>query len=1100
MRILDFKSVDKCSVIEWWYLIISVFCVGYLADYRTMEYSSIELKDINRLSQSVLPNNIIARINQLDIEISNNYKPAPVRRRGGRKVNKSPNDRHNAPFCDWSHNEHQFDEGCPIPTRITTNYRKKTSSRTVSQSNLTPVNIISDKKDSFAPLTIGLFNSRSVKNKEFALHDLIIDRDFDILCLTETWLDADARTESGLLTPTGYSFVHKNRDYGRGGGVALVHKSALKYVKLELSFLSQIRSFEVITGSIKLPHTEVKLFNIYRPPPSSKNGFTDKLFYEEFSEFLSNIVPLKNVLILGDFNVHIENDAHVFAASFKSLLSSFGFKQHISEPTHTHGHTLDLLITHDEGLKIHDISVFDPCLSDHKCVLFTIPDSKPQPIQEELTYRNRKSLNLETLRHDIGDFKHAESDSVSVLAKQYNDKLSTAYDKNVPEVTKTVILRPNTQWFNDMLRHEKVIRRRLERKYVNTGLDKDEEAYKKQCQRYNHLSTTAKTDFLSNKVIENSDDKKKLFKITKSILNWQDVQVYPSGYTNLPDKFSDYFVDKIVKIQNTISQKQTQIDNLETLQKEVQEFASESLHHFRLVTDGEIRKIISNMSNASCNLDPLPADLLKQCLNEILPFVTEIVNLSLKNADVPRELKVAIVKPLIKKMSLNPEEFKNYRPVSNLSFLSKIIEKVVSLRLLEHLESNNLCEPMQSAYRRFHSTETALIKIQNDLLRSLDKRQVCALVLLDLSAAFDTVSHKILLGRLESRFGIHGSALGWFNSYLSGRSQYVKIKDSVSNSQNLSFGIPQGSILGPILFTLYISPLGNIARSHGLGNHFYADDSQLYLALENSSSKEKLELCISDYREWMTANNLKINEVKTEIVLIGSRYNLKNRESLTLSVGSQDIKSSKNAGNLGVIFDSELTMSDFVNRKCASCMYYIKSISKIRKFLTKEATQSLIQAYVVSRLDYCNSLLYGVSKQNINKLQKVQNAAARVILKVNRSTHMTPILKTLHWLPIQYRIQYKILVTTFNALHGNSPNYISHLLEPYNPTRSLRSRSRTLLQECKVNNSYGSRAFSSCGPKLFNMLPEYLKQSNSVNTFKKDLKTFLFKEAFKNVP
>ena len=292
--------------------------------------------------------------------------------------------------------------------------------------------------------------------------------------------------------------------------------------------------------------------------------------------------------------------------------------------------------------------------------------------------------------------------------------------------------------------------------------------------------------------------------------------------------------------------------------------------------------------------------------------------------------------------------------------------------------------------------------------------------------------------------------------------------------------------------------MGDIARHHKLGNHFYADDSQLYLALRNAESKGILEKCINAYRDWMIANNLKINEDKTEVVLIGSKYNLKKLTNFNLCIGDQIVKPSDKACNLGVIFDSELSMSAFVDQKCKACMYHLRAISKIRNVLTLEATQALVQAFVVSRLDYCNALLYGISKQNISKLQRVQNAAAKVVLKRRKFDHVTPLLKQLHWLPVEFRIEFKILVHVYNAIQGDSPVYIKHLVNMYTPKRNLRSESRLLLIENRVSNKYGSRAFVNCGAKLFNALPESLKLSSSIVQFKKHLKTLMFKRAFKD--
>ena len=215
------------------------------------------------------------------------------------------------------------------------------------------------------------------------------------------------------------------------------------------------------------------------------------------------------------------------------------------------------------------------------------------------------------------------------------------------------------------------------------------------------------------------------------------------------------------------------------------------------------------MSQKSCALDPLPASCIEMCLDEIVLTVTEVVNDSLAKGVVPSAFKHAIVKPLLKKANLDPENLKNYRPVSNLPFFSKVLERVVLHQLLEHLAANGLLEPFQSAYRKGHSTETALLHVVNDLLQAADIGHVSILSLLDFSAAFDTIDHSIMCTKLED-FGCVGLVGKWFESYLTGRTQCVVIDDKCSKTTKLDYGVPQGSVLGPVLFTIYTSTLGSI--------------------------------------------------------------------------------------------------------------------------------------------------------------------------------------------------------------------------------------------------------------------------------------------------
>ena len=333
---------------------------------------------------------------------------------------------------------------------------------------------------------------------------------------------------------------------------------------------------------------------------------------------------------------------------------------------------------------------------------------------------------------------------------------------------------------------------------------------------------------------------------------------------------------------------------------------------------------------------------------------------------------------------------KNFRPVANLGFLSKIIEKIVASRLTEHLDKNNLHNLTQSAYRRYHSTGTALLRVHNDIVYALDRKRMTVLILLDLSASFDTIDHEILLKRLNNRFGIRGVALEWFRSYLCRRAQRVQTGKNISNEQFLDFSVPQGSILGPILFSLYTAPLGDIARKHSMDNMFYADDTQLYVILDKTLSTGTIEACIDEIRVWMAKNMLKLNYSKTEILLIGSRTQIKKVKQIGVRVGIHMVQSTTGLRNLGAYFDHTMSMSLFISEKCKSLSHQLRSIAKIRKYLTNSTAQSLVNAVFTSRLDFCNSLLFGVSKTELNRLQRLQNMAARLICRVHKYEHITP--------------------------------------------------------------------------------------------------------------
>ena len=249
-------------------------------------------------------------------------------------------------------------------------------------------------------------------------------------------------------------------------------------------------------------------------------------------------------------------------------------------------------------------------------------------------------------------------------------------------------------------------------------------------------------------------------------------------------------------------------------------------------------------------LDVIPTDLLKECSEELGPIITTLINYSLAELCFPSIFKNAHVRPLLKKPSLPPEYLDNYSPISNLNFISKILEKVVASRMNSHLSTNFLfLSSFQSAYRSFHSTDSTLLKIHNDNISSIDNGAVSALILLDLSAAFDTADHSILLSRLKNWFGFEDFYLSWFSLYLNLRKQAVSLKDIISSYSTLSYGVPQGSVLGPLLFTLYTTLLGSVISMNSSDYHLYADDIQLYISFQPAGfhqSSETLSSAVSD--------------------------------------------------------------------------------------------------------------------------------------------------------------------------------------------------------------------------------------------------------------
>ena len=656
-------------------------------------------------------------------------------------------------------------------------------------------------------------------------------------------------------------------------------------------------------------------------------------------------------------------------------------------------------------------------------------------------------------------------------------------------------VKPRAPWFNGSILSARRDLRQYERRWKTSRLEIQRQMYLTKRTQYNRTLDNARAAYYRSK-IQNVPNQRQLFSVIDDLVGERKSTASLLPRHNdagvLANQFADFFSGKIRKIREQLSDS-NQLDTHGTT-------PSHSFSQFRPVTELDISEIILSMKTKSCAIDPIRTDTLKSCLSDtgILPFIVSLVNSSLYSGSVPDRFKRAIVHPLLKKSGLDFHNFSNFRPVYNLPFISKVLEKAVMYQLDDYLQEFGLYAKFQSAYRKFHSTETALLRVYNDILLSLDKRKEVVLVLLDLSAAFETIDHSVLISRMSNRFGVTGVVLDWLKSYLNDRHQFVSVDNVLSHPSSLLYGVPQGSILGPLLFTLYTSPIENIIQSHGLDCMFYADDTQVYLTCSRAqNSVDSIEKCIQDVSRWMSANKLVLNERKTEIVHFHSKFKDVN-ELVSLNIGSATVNCCDSVRNLGIYFDSVLSMDTHISKVSQSVSFSLYRISRIRKFLSQSCTERLIHAFVTSRLDYCNSILYGLSDSLIRRLQLLQNSAARLVARSRINKHITPVLYDLHWLPISQRIKFKILVITFKILHGSAPLYVSEILTKWTPSRCTRQAVNEIrFKEPSYNTEfYGARAFAVAAPRLWNKLPISIRMKPTMESFKSSLKTHLFQQYF----
>jgi len=950
-------------------------------------------------------------------------------------------------------------------------------------------------------MNLGFWNAQSIRNKISLIRDYISEHDLDIYLFAESWLKEDDVAEIGELQGDNLRYLSVPRRGRQGGGVACLFKSQLNVVKTDTPVYKTFESMEVnltLSGKVTI------LVTIYRPEPSLRHHYTMSEFFNEFTELLAYYQNCNNdVIIVGDFNFHVNKSDNVNARKFLDILDMFNLVQHVSSSTHRDGNILDLLITRRDSTIVLDYSI-DEQNSDHSNILFQLNVSKPPPFRKKIRFRRLKDIDVNSFKMDLSNrFAMLHSGDTSAdMTIEHLDKLVDAYtsskevlDCHAPEIERTVTVRNPTPWNTTDIKGAKTEKRKAEKKWRKSKKQVDYERYRDLRNAFNTKLNEMRRDDLAKKINDNRDNAKNMFRAINSALNRKQLPPLPphSNDEILADEFNEFFEDKIAQIRERLDSANT------SPPAEAHEFQGEPLKCFRKVDEAEVKKILLNMQNKHCKLDPMPFWLMKECIDQFLPIITEIINASLQLGVMPKSLKHALVKPLLKKLSLELTK-ENYRPVSNLQVLGKVIESAVIAQFQEHLSGHNLQDSKQSAYKKFHSTETLLMKINNDIMSSLGKGEVVMLVLLDLSAAFDTIDHGILAKRLEKRYGIQGTALNWFKSYMSGRTQSVLINETTSKTKSINLGVPQGSKLGPILFNSYIAPISRLAEENGISDEKYADDHQLVLSfkpqggLSQYEAQEKMEKCIQDIRVFLENNKLSNNGEKTEFLLIGSPAQLKHTVPGSIRIGDITVGTLDSVKNLGVIMDSNMTFDKQVSKMCKSTYFNLRNIAKIRKCLNTQDTKLAVNALVTPHLDYGNGLLFGVKKKLINKLQVAQNSAARLIGRLRKHDHISEYRKDLHWLPIEARIEFKILLMVWKALNNQAPAYLENLLNIRMPAINLRSRNRLLLDlpDGSGTNKYADRGFCRSAPNLWNKIPYEVRARASIESFKRGLKTYLF--------
>jgi hypothetical protein len=737
---------------------------------------------------------------------------------------------------------------------------------------------------------------------------------------------------------------------------------------------------------------------------------------------------------------------------------------------------------------------------DHSLLVYQLQIQKPPPSFIEFQTRAWKGFNVESFRWDLlhsqlcAPSEEYNEMSVDQLCDLYDSVISSLLEKHAPPRTVRKRMRCSTPWFDADCAAAKRKVRTFERRYRRTLTTADRSAWVSELRLKQRLFTSKQNSYWEKKISQSGGNQKKLWRDINSVLH-QDKKKSAVQPGLTADGFANAFREKIESVRkSTETAPHPTFDGPGCLS---------NLLEFNSVSPYMVVRLIREAPNKTCELDPAPTWLIKQFSADLSPYITMIINASFRAGSFPTSQKRACITPVLKKSTLDPHDYGNYRPISNLTFLSKLLERCVNKQLNEYLDTNNLLPDNQSAYRQHRSTETAMIKVLSDVYRAADGGQITLLGLLDLSAAFDCVDHEILVGRLHHNYGIGGQALNWIRSYLTGRTEYTRFNGAVSATCDVIAGVPQGSVLGPKFFIMYSADAIGIVERHGLRAHGYADDLQIYghtFVKDSVLLEVMISRCIEEVRGWMSSNRLRLNPTKTEFIWLGSSRRLQKFEIHPIMVCDVNVQPVNKVRDLGVILDSDLTLGAHVNYVTSVCFFHLRQLRLIRKSLTLEAAHALVRSFIHSRLDYCNGILAGLSVGLQGRLQSVLHAAARLVLQLPSRSHITEAMhRELHWMGYPQRIQYKLGMLVYKCRSGCAPDYLAASCIPavQLPRRAdLRSSGNDsggmLIVPRTKTLTIGPRGFFAAGPAVWNALPSTLDRVASFDVFKRKLKTVLF--------
>lgn len=925
-------------------------------------------------------------------------------------------------------------------------------------------------------------NIHSLPRKLDFVQDLLSQHSLSILGITETDLKEERHSDAVVTIPD-FTFERRDADQQLHKGVIVyIHHAITNCVKRRLDL--ETPSVECIWLEIRPCSQKPLLAGFLYRNPRNKIDYDHK-WCDDFMQMMIKVNSCRlNLILLGDFNVDLLKDQ----TEWISTTNTLGLNQLIKSPTRIEKRgslITQTLIDHiytNNSVIIHDSFASDICMSDHKPVICTWSCKLPQREtkgHKYLWYRCAKKFNEDDFCADLclANLEHVVLDSSTAdnAATAWSASFLSIVDKHFPLRKKRIRNQPTPNWLTQEIKEAMRVRDTLKK-------NKQFEAYKKQRNKVTDMLRKSKCAYYE-KTVKDSKNMSQVWHAVNVLSNKKQSQANKSNFKFSPNDVNTYFISVTDTILGSSTNTSYCLD--EATKSHIKDFCSSKLTNLDsftipFLTVREVIRLVSNISNKkTMGTDTLNARIIKCALPCIAVSLTHLYNRCIEEHIFPSVFKEAMVIPLPK--CKKPSTLDDFRPISILPILSKPLEKHVHNNLLYYLESKQLFHEYQSGFRPNHSCHTALIRLCNSWLEKINDHEMIGTLFLDLRKAFNCVSHRILLEKLHM-YCQSDDAVRFFTSYLSSRTQRTLINGSLSSSGELKCGVPQGSILGPLLFCIFINDLPLFLRHKAeVTLDLFADDSTLSTSSKNILTiQQTLQNSIDDVSRWCNSNKMALNHLKSKSMVITTRQKHQLQPlSLQLSIGSNTIQQVKVHRVLGCIIDETMSFHPHIDSVLKTVSRNLYLMSRLWHYVSTEALLAFFYGHCLSHINYASTVWCNADENYLNKLNRLHKRAIKIMNRTP-NTSTTEKYKLLKILTLKDQFKYNTCKMVFKQSHELVPTYLHKLLPRQNPrTLDYAKPSRTY----RLDITQAGFIYSSVS--IWNALPRHCKSCRTFGTFRK---------------